>query len=240
MSNTGDMAEEVADSLQKQHLDAINQNVVEISRNDSVLETVNEKSLFAKMRFRWRDEDRLIIEQIRPASQQVFLEIFAETIDALDSLYSRMRFPQTRIVDGQEVVVRDEQGRYIWKVDERGKPLESFSQLTGQDISETLFELSRLKLEITPKLANLMLEAVFAKYIADDTYYQGYESAVEGTQGDRTAKAHRTSIQDRYHAFFHYWIWQVANSFNKEIENFMWKLEKIADRRIWQDRSSNG
>lgn len=190
------------------------------------------KSLFAKIEFRWRTSDAGILEQIRGAADRLFNEVFASAMATLDGFYADLRVAE---VNEYGVAKRDSAGRVLWQKDSRGNEIEDWNQLTGDSLEKCLFDLTRLKLALAPQLNELLLEAVFAKHIADDAFQDAYNELLEETIPGRTSYASRKSRQDKYHAFFRYWFYSQADVFMKELNNFCRILERI---RYW--RIENG
>lgn len=179
--------------------------------------------LFKKIEFSWREEDKYAIGQLRAAAEVVFEDLFSGSIDALDRFYSSIR-----------VYNPDRPGSFL-KTD-TGAYVEDWSQLSGQDLIKAIFDLQREKVYISQKLSNLFLEASFAKQVSTDVYYEAYRKLMEGTVGDRTAYANQQSKVDRYAAFFRYWIWHTASTFQKEIDGTVRVLEKMAE---WSTRNKS-
>ena len=180
-------------------------------------------ALFKKIEFHWREEDKNAITQLRAAGEVVFEDLFAGSIAALDRFYSSIRVHDP-----------NRPGRYL-KTD-AGAYVEDWSQLSGQDLIQAIFDLQREKVYISQKISNLFLEASFAKQISTDVYYEAYKKLMEGTVGDRTAYANQQSKVDRYAAFFRYWIWHSASAFQREIDGTMRVLEKMAE---WSTRRNS-
>lgn len=180
-------------------------------------------TLFKKIEFSWREEDKNAISQLRAAAEAVFENLFTDSIAALDTFYGSIR-------------VRDPDRRGRFLTTETGAYVEDWSQLSGQDLIKAIFDLQREKVYITQKLSNLFLEASFAKQVSTDVYYEAYRKLMEGTVGDRTAYANQQSKVDRYAAFFRYWIWHSASAFQKEIDGTVRVLEKMAD---WTTRRNS-
>jgi len=195
---------------------------------DAALKSDN--NLLSKITFSWRPEDRLILDRIRAAADATFDEAFAQFIQVIDGFFAELRVPLYR--DGQRVT--DVRGRQVWETDEAtGQPIERWSQLTGQDIEQTLMSLHRLRMQVAPQVNQLQLEALFARHVSTDDSDEAWFS-IMGTQGDRAARASRDSRQARYHAFFRFWLYSVADTFLKEINAFIKQLENI---RYWQVRT---
>jgi len=189
----------------------------------SELPTVEElkKGLLTRLSFSWTREDRQILDRIRAASNAMFAEMFGPACEVIDALYARMRVPLGVGPDG----------RMQWQRDEQGRIIEDVSQLTGQDIRQAIMGLQKVLLDVTPQVSELMLEAIMAHNIARDSFDEGWFQIIDGTQGDRTAKANQASRQDRWHAFFRLYLYEIANSFLKELRAVIRRLENIDYRQ---------
>lgn len=234
MTRVGDLANQVAEQLQVDHYAEIEASGKPLVELDSVMEKEAKRSVFSKITFKWRPDDEKILEQIRAGVDRLFGEMFEEAIFIMDDLYNEMRIPET--VEG--VVQYDGAGRIIWQKDSRGREIEDWGQLTGQDLEKTLLDLTRLKLLLAPQANDLLLEAVFAKHIFDDKAHDAYRKVMDGTIKDREAYAAQESRADKYHAFFKFYLYSHAEAFLKELNNFARILERI---RYWRiDDSGKG
>lgn len=178
-------------------------------------------SLTEKIRFVWRPEDQGILTRIEVAAEQQFSELFADAMSVIGTLYAALRVPD---------------GRGGWMVYDNGTYVERWDQMTGQDIERAIMDLMRIKLVVGPAVNKLKSRAVYAKMVADDSKDDAYRSVVAGTIGDRTAKANRESRQDRYHAFFNYCVWSVADAFLREIIDLMYRLRDVRNWRVQAER----
>jgi hypothetical protein len=222
----GDLAERVAQqltvdtSLPVEEASAITEEAV-----------LSDNNLLHKIRFSWKPEDRTALDRIRIAASASFDQAFADAIDALDWFYLQLRVPAVR-EDGQ--VITDAEGRTVWQKDELERPLESWSQITGDDLEKTLVDLDRIKLVVAPQVNELMLEALYARHSAQDAFDDAWGGTMDGTQGDRTARSNRESRQDRYHAFFRFYLYSQAKVFLDELTMFQKRLNNV---RYWQINS---
>lgn len=230
--SVGDMAGRVAAGLREQHIGEIErgERVVE----EDVRELASEaRSMFTKMDFRWRESDRLALEQVRAGAAAAFQNEFAAAIGIVDRLYAQVRVPQVHPQYG--TIVLDAQQRPIWQLGPDGRPVEDWSRLTGQDIEGALFALKRLELELSAQRSALLADALFAKHIHDDTYYDAYADVVDGTVKDREARASRQGRVEKYHAYFRFVLWEASDSFSKEIRDFKRLLEKTLNWNVWNN-----
>lgn len=228
MTRTGDLATDVAQDLHEKHLAAVEvMGEVEVAQESPMRGDVK-KSLFHRIEFRWRKDDEKILAAIRAAVDRSFMELYGEAIEAIDMLYGEMRVP---VVDDEGVVELDSAGRVVWQKDSRGREIEDWSQLTGQDIEKALLDIAYIKLTLAPQLNDLLLEAVFAKHVAEDAFADAYEELLDDTIPARNAHASRKSRVDKYHAFFRYYLYSHAEVFMKELNNFSRVLERI---RYWR------
>lgn len=222
----GDLAERVAKKMATE----VSAPVQEASAITEEAQLLADNNIFTKIKFSWSPEDRAILERVRMSADAVFEEAFAATIESLDWFYLQLRVPKLK--DGQVIIGAD--GRPVWETDKMERPLEDWNQLTGQDVEKTLADLSRIRMHVAPEVNKLMLEALYARNVAQDTHDESWASLMDGTQGDKTAKSNRESRVDRYHAYFRYYLYSVAKTFLDEIQNFEKTLTNV---RFWQVRS---
>lgn len=230
MKHVGDIADKAGQALQEEHQRIVNERPLPFEDDVNVME---KKSVgaFSKIKFEWRDSDRMILDQIRAAANRGFLEAFHDCIDVLDRFYESVRVPE---VNAEGIIKLDPDGRPIWQKDEHDRYLEDWDNLTGQDIERCLFDLARIRLYVAPQVNDLLMEAMFAKRIQTDIHDDAYLGPVEGTVADRTAKANRKARQDSYHAFYRFWLWKQGDTFLQELTNTQKMLEKLRD---WGIRS---
>lgn len=234
--HAGDLAEQVANQLQEQHRALVESGELVLDEQGPMRAEARQ-SVFARMHFSWRSSDKKILEQIRAAADAVVGDLFADTTAALDEFYASIRVPDTKIVGGQTVVNTDSRGRVLWKKDSRDREIEDWSRLlTGQDIEKCLLDLARVRLDLAPRVNELLLEAVYAKHIATDATHDAYSELVEGTIPDRHAHASRQDRQDRYAAYFRFYLWSQADVLSKELANLCRVLDRILYSRISSQR----
>lgn len=234
-THEGDMAGEVARQLQAQHLEAIAADGSAFVDQEQVMVADNRRSIFTKISFRWRSSDQMLLDQIRASVDSMTTHLYSDAKAVIDDFYATLRLPEQDPETG--VVVRDNQGRIVWQTHRDGTPIERWEQITGQDIEECLMQLTRLKMDIAPRVNELLLEAVFAKHIADDAFQDAYAELVEETIPGRNAYASRKTRQDKYHAYFCYYLWSSAKTFQAEVDNFCRVLERV---RHWQIEGDKG
>lgn len=198
---------------------AVAKDVLEMT--DAELLDEEKAPLTDKIRFVWRTEDESILTRIELAAEQQFQQMFGEAIGEMNRFYECLRVAE-RYVDGYPV----------WQTNEHGRYVERWDQLTGQDIEQIIMNLSRIKLYVSKEVNRLKSRAVYAKMVADDVKADVWKTVAVGTVGDRTAKANRQSRQDRYHAFFVYHVWKVADTFLSEMIDFQFRLRDVRNWRV--------
>lgn len=223
------MAESVARQLQTEHLERIAADGTAFVDEEPVM-LATTKSMFDKITFRWRSDEKSQLDRIRASADTVVAHLFDDAKAAIDEFYAELRVPQINPDTG--MVQRTRDGRIVWQTDEHGRPIERWSQMTGQDVERCLLDLARIKMEVSSQVHELLMEAVFAKHLHDDQYQDAYAELVEETIPGRNAYASRKTRQDKYHAFFRYYLWSTANTLLAEITNFSWVLQKVRQWRI--------
>lgn len=242
-----DFAVAAAMRLQKEHTEAIANGTIDLTKDQEImqLESAGRKnrsgegsklrtkgSIMDRIRFGWRPEDKLVMEQIKSGAEAAYDDLYRETFGVIDDFYEVVRVP--RMHNGH--VIKDHNGRTVWEVDQYGNIVQDYSKLTGQDIDTALFKLQEIKFYIAPKLNELLLGAIYAKHLYDDAHADAYSSVVEGTVGDREARASRDARQDKYAAFFRFWIYSQGDTFMKELNSLQRLLDRTRDAHIRSGR----
>lgn len=228
------MARSVARKLQSQHLEKVHAEGAPMVDQEPVM-IAESASLFSRITFRWRPDEQDHLDRIRASVDSMVAHLYEDAKNVIDDFYAELRIPETDPETG--ILVRDQNNRVVWRTDSRGREVEDWDQMTGQDIERALLQLTRLKMEIAPRVNELLLEAVFAKHIYDDQYQDAYSELVEETIPGRQAYASRKTRQDKYHAYFCYYLWSSAKTFKEEVDNFCRILERV---RYWRVEEGSG
>ena len=226
MKSPGDLAESVAADYLSQFEDQLTEEELAIDQAGP-MEQSQKAALFKKIEFRWRPSDRKLLEAIRASVDATFTQMFSTAFDIIDEFYNKVRISEHK-TDGD--------GRPVWRK-ENGRFVEDWSQLQGPDITQAIFNLQRVMFAIADQQAQLLNEAIQAKHAEDDQRNSAWLDIYDGTVGDRNAKASTMTVQDKYHAFFRYALYQRSQAFTKELNRFMTLLEKmkyweIQDRKV--------
>lgn len=219
----------ISSSLAEKMADDLTPVLEEEPDEAGALRAKERAEVFEKINFKWREDDKRVITKVRLAAEQKFADIFSDAVAVIDDFYAALRVPEINHQTGMVLTTAD--GRPVWKRNPAGRLIENWDQLTGQDIEKALMDLQRLKLEIAPEVNWLLNEALYAKHIAQDAFDESWGTVMQGTQGDRHAKANRVSRADRYHAFFRYVLWVQGDVFLKEINTF---CARLRDVRYWR------
>jgi len=191
----------------------------------ATLDQEEKHHLLTQWNFKWQPQDQENLARITSAVNQILGDSFADAFTVLDQFYSLIKKP---VKDHQGNDVRDERGRVVW--DSGSDDL--WGDLTGQDIEQALLRLARVKLETSTRTAQLLTDAVYAKHIFQDQWYEEYSKALDGTIKDRDARANARTKEAKYLSFFRYCIWVRVEAFQKELSNVVRLLERIRDWRI--------
>lgn len=222
MKSPGDLAEQIASGYLEKYDDVLDANELAVDQEGPMVQG-GRQGLFTKIDFRWRPSDRKLLEAIRSAADSAFADMYEKSFKVIDDFYAIVR-----VQDGSRV---DVNGRKVWLKDEDGQYKENWDQLTASEIEKTIFHLQRIKFSIADQQSQLLSEAILAKHAEDDIRNETWLNIMDGTQGDRNARASRDSLADKYHAFFRYTLYQRAQAFTREIDNFGRLLEKLLYRR---------
>lgn len=230
----GDLGDEMAEKLRKEQMSIVEEDTKEMESEEKRVVGLEKAGLFSKLEFKWKAEDQLILDRIRAACNTVTMNEYRALQRTLDELYENIRVPE---LTPNGFPLTDEKGRFVWKRHENGRLVEDWSRMDGMDLEVSIFNLQRSRVELATRTNELLQEAIFAKHIFNDEYYEGYRSLVEGTQGDRTAQANRSTREEKYFSFYRFCLWQSADVLLKEISNLQRVMERIRDWRIWSQKS---
>lgn len=231
----GDMAESVARQLHNEHLEKIAKDGAPFVDEEPVM-VASTKSIFDKIQFRWRSDEKSQLDRIRASADLVMNHMFEDAKKAVDDFYFELRMAEINPDTG--MVAKDRDGRILWVLDDYGKPIERWENMTGQDIEKCLLDLGRVRINVASQVHELLMEAVFSKHIYDDHYQDSFTELVEETIPGRQAYASRNSRQDKYHAFFRYYLWSTANTLLAEIKSFCNTLERVGYWRSLDDKNT--
>lgn len=230
MDYPGDLATRLADEFQQKWLDGLDADMLATLDEVDNVRAEKRRYLFTRMDFHWRPADRAMLEQIRLSAKMTIGELYEVAQRIIDEFYAMMRVP---VVTADGVAVLDADRRQVWARDAHGNYVEDIEQITGQDIEKAILDMQRVRVVVASLHAQLLSEAILARHLYDDRWSEGYESLVEGTQGDRNAKASRVARSDKYKAFFHWNLYNHSNAFLIEINAFVRLLDRMVERRAW-------
>lgn len=233
----GDVGDEAAEELRRGQMDPLLLDQKEFEWEGPRVTGLEKAGLFSKIEFKWKTEDKLILDRIRIACESVTSQEFRILQRTLDELYDQVRVP---VLNQHENPVVDSQGRIVWQKDEYGRPLEDWKRLDGMDLEIAIFNLQKSRIEMSTRTNELLQEALFAKHIYNDSSFEGYQSLIEGTQGDRTAHSNRVSREEKYFSFYKYCLWTSADTLLKEIMNLQRIMERIRQWRIQDYKETQG
>jgi len=187
------------------------------------------QKFYQKMSYKFKPEDQAILTQIRAAVDLLIGDVFDDALTALDEFYVSVRVPTGRL---------DKNKRQEWEVDSKGRIKEDWDLLTGQDVEVALMELAKVRLITSQRVSEMFMDAVFAKHIWQDVWFEAYEGMIEGTQKDREARANRETREEKYAGHFRYTLWYRCDVFQKELVNLMRLLEQLRGWRIRSEANS--
>lgn len=187
------------------------------------------EDLFTKIQLRFHDDDQAALDQIRAAARTALNETFAGLLSAVDEFYLSFRKAK---MNAYGVIVLDEKNRVVWETDDEGRHIDDFGCLSGQDVEIALLKIHRDRVDAVTKVRELFQEALFAKNIYDDAWHTRYEALLEGTIKDREARAGRDTKQFKYHAYFTYFVYHLADGMFDEVKELARILERIRQWRL--------
>lgn len=230
MESLGDLVESVATELRDDDTSVPADPDIEVEvEGDELLDSDQHYVFASKIRFAWQKDDQEILDRIQAAAEKVFNDLFSDAISVIDGLYRAMRVPRINPTTG--AVLKDAQNRPVWQLDpDTGRPIETLSQLSGQDLDEAIFALEGVLLVVAPEINRLRLDALYAQNASKDVHDDFWPAS--GTDASRQTKANTGSREARWQAYFRYYCFSTANSFLKELQQFVRRIDSIRYRQI--------
>lgn len=218
--NVSQLMDDVADAL-------------EVELESEEIEEMNlspRKRFFERFDYSWSPTEKAYLTVIKAAADEMVASILTGPILALNDLYAQARVVK---LTGSGRPMKDLDGNPVWETDELGRPIEDWSSVTNENIEQTIIKFYTIKLDVTNRVSDLYLEAVFARYMLKDGWNERYSNIIEGTVNEKTAAADRAVRREKYKAFSRYWLWFKANELQKDINATVYNLEKIRSNRNW-------
>lgn len=117
-----------------------------------------------------------------------------------------------------------------------GTIMQDWGRVETEDLEKFVLNGSSEVYFAQQKLENGYAEAVFAKFTYDDAYDRAYSSQLSGTIGDKTARAKRRTMDERWRALFKTLYHKRAKSEVDAFESFIRRVDRIRQDRMENDR----
>jgi hypothetical protein len=184
------------------------------------------RTFLQRINLSWRQEDEVFLTAVKAEAATMFHQMFADAVNEVDKFYGLLRVPVMR--NGEQLTVN---GRPQWEQKD-GKPVERWDMLTLSDVAHIIMNLERIKLAMALDVNRLRCDAIYGKMVADDV--EDDCRGDTGAQEERKARGRMASRSDRYFAFYLYYMWSLASTFEREITNFIFRLRDVKN---WQMQS---
>ena len=166
------------------------------------------------------------------------IDFIVESIEK--SLHAQ--FPQVFAIENQLMAkVRTPLPAYQgpgWVMNADGSYMEDWSRITLQDMEQFIQAATAEIFFSSQRVIDCYAEAVITKYNYDDAYDKVYSSTLTGTVGDKTAKAKRRTMDERWVALYKTLFYKKANELVSKLEAHVRRVERIYTER--QKESERG
>ena len=193
---------------------------------DTVVEEVPEQALAvetAKMDVRlsmdWDDDDADAVEFIKARVDEGVAHEFGGIRHLAESLRRKAYIPNPPYLGEGFQTYPD------------GTPIQDWSRVPTRELEDFVLAGSSEVYFAQSRLENDYAEAVFAKFTYDDAYDRSYSSQLSGTIGDKTARAKRRTMDERWRALFKTLYHKRAKSEVDAFESFVRRVDRIRQDR---------
>jgi hypothetical protein len=152
-----------------------------------------------RLNFKWSEDEQDTIDTIKGAVDQMVQKEYQEAYLVVRSIMNRVREYQ---LDDSGKAMLDEKGAPVWKRNPDGSVAEDYSRLDASDLDSAILKLATYAFFAGQWSIDAYMEAVFAKYMADDAHSDAFASIRTGTIQDKTVTADKKSRLERYRAFY--------------------------------------
>jgi hypothetical protein len=164
-----------------------------------------------KVRHEPRQEEALVMARVETAIEGIVDTLFAEADAALEDFYGSVRVVVLEDRHGVEMPKKDDQGHFVWEVDEAGRPVEDWDKLDGMDVERAIMVLQRVINRATPDITKLETRMLFAQEAYEDEHATVWGKVGSGTIDDKKAAARRQTRDQRFYFFILWWVWRHSS-----------------------------
>jgi len=165
----------------------------------------------------WTEEDKEFVDSLKESVTKQVQRNLSQLFAIENELLSKVRILQP---DGQ--YAKDVFGAYI----------EDWSRIEVKDMLEFINAGSATLLVSTKYSFDSLTDAVIAKYVYDDTYDAAYSSFMSGTIDDKTAKAKRSTLEERWLAIYKSLVQKYTQTVIDKFESQIKRVQKVVDIRM--------
>jgi len=198
---------------------------------DVVVEEAPEQSLAVeriktdvRVSMEWDDDDRDAVEYIKSKVDEGIAREFGGIRHLAESLRERAYIPNPPYLGEGFQTYPD------------GTPIQDWSRVPTKDLEDFVLAGSSEVYFAQSRIENDYAEAVFAKFTYDDAYDRSYSSQLSGTIGDKTARAKRRTMDERWLALFKTLYHKRAKSEVDAFESFVRRVDRIRQDRTEEAR----
>lgn len=184
---------------------------------------------FMRMRFSWNDDERMVIDRAKAATQQKIMDAFPDAFWIMNSIYDLVREPVKRFdpATGEVEIVRDIYGFAEWVRNADGSYVEDFNKMNRRDkehyiglISTRLFTWEQIQVE-------MWADAMFAKAKFEERFAIVYDAPMTGTVDDRNAVAKKDAADERYFAIYMTVLSRRADALTRSLDRISQRLKDV-------------
>lgn len=198
----------------------------EVMTGEIVSGEMEESNVEIKVKMDWTAEESSIVDEIKRSIDERIRAEYAQAFAIENKLLSKVR---TLVGYGPDA---------HWSMMADGSYVESWERLTMSDIEQFIQAASAEAFFAGQRVIDDYAEAVFAKFSYDDAYDHEYSSILNGTVNDKTAKAKRKTMDDRWRALYKSLYYKKAKEVVDRLDAHVRRVEKIyAERQKEAERA---
>lgn len=184
-------------------------------------ETVATPKVEPKLDIDWSEDERDAVEFIKAKINERVFKDYSEAFALENQLLQKVRTLAPPMPGHQPT----------WAVNPDGSYIEDWSRIDTGDLERFIQAASAEAFFASQQVIDGYADAVFAKFTYDDAYDEAYAEILSGTIGDKTAKAKRKTLRERWIALYRALYYKKAKEVVDRLDAHVRRAERIYQER---------
>lgn len=184
-------------------------------------EPVSTPKVEPKIDVDWTEDERDDVDYIKAKIDERIKRDYAEAFALEGAMLAKVRTPLPAVPGKPQA----------WAMNPDGSYIEDWSRIDTKDLETFIQAASAEAFFASQKMIDGYADAVFAKFTYDDAYDAAYAEILSGTIGDKTAKAKRKTLRERWVALYRALYYKKSKEVIDRLDAHVRRAERIYQER---------